>query len=313
MRRPSCALVPATGIRLAGAPAISPTPRRRRLWAALAASAALHGVAAFALGSGLLTGAEAAGQAGDAAQSLPESPALMVQLLTPADLVSAAQPQLEISAPDLAPQMPQGDLAMAPAATEDTAVARPALSTLAPPVQEVGPVVSQTTPPPPDLPVAETVVPKKPKAQPAKPKPADKPVKKAKAAPKAANADAGGKPAKGSGGGVAAGTDGTAKAGLTKGRIKDLRAEWGGAVRSKVERKRSYPAAAKGAAGTVKVRLTLAPAGQLLGVSVVASSGNAALDAAALKAVKTVGRFPKAPKGLTDASYSFTLPMRFEP
>lgn len=63
----------------------------------------------------------------------------------------------------------------------------------------------------------------------------------------------------------------------------------------------------------MKVRITLAASGKLVGVSVAASSGNAALDAAAVKAVQAAGKFPAAPKGLADATYSFTLPMTFKP
>ena len=70
--------------------------------------------------------------------------------------------------------------------------------------------------------------------------------------------------------------------------------------------------AAEGASGTVTVRLTVTRAGALASLSIAASSGNAVLDEAAIKAVRNAGRFPAAPKGLPQDSYSFTLPMRFE-
>jgi protein TonB len=57
--------------------------------------------------------------------------------------------------------------------------------------------------------------------------------------------------------------------------------------------------AADGASGTVTVRLTVTRSGALADLSIAASSGNAALDEAALKAVRAAGRFPAAPEGLS--------------
>jgi protein TonB len=83
--------------------------------------------------------------------------------------------------------------------------------------------------------------------------------------------------------------------------------QWGGAILSRIERSRPR---ARGT-GQVVVQLRLTPGGQLTGVSVAQSSGDAALDQAAVAAVQSVGRFPAAPNGLTDASYGFSLPIRF--
>ena len=80
----------------------------------------------------------------------------------------------------------------------------------------------------------------------------------------------------------------------------------GSKVRARINRK----AAQTNGAGTVKLRLTLSPTGALLSVAVVGSAGPA-LDAAALKAVKSAAPFPRAPKGLNEASYSFSLPITF--
>ncbi|MBN2631673.1 MAG: energy transducer TonB [Rhodobacteraceae bacterium] len=108
------------------------------------------------------------------------------------------------------------------------------------------------------------------------------------------------------------GPAGSAKAsGPTAASLRRMKADWGAAIRARIERRKSYPAAAKGASGKVSLRLSISRAGQLTGASVAASSGNAALDQAALRAVRSAGRFPAAPKGLTDASYSFTLPITF--
>ncbi len=119
--------------------------------------------------------------------------------------------------------------------------------------------------------------------------------------------------ASGSGGGAVAGQGGQAEApALSPGRAANLTAEWGGAIRSRIERRKRYPAAADGVSGTVTVRLTVTRGGVLTSVAVTASSGHPALDEAAIKAVRSAGRFPAAPRGLPEESYGFTLPMRFE-
>lgn len=118
--------------------------------------------------------------------------------------------------------------------------------------------------------------------------------------------------ATGTGAGAIAGVDGQAQAPtLSQGKIDDLTATWGASIRARIERRKRYPLAAEGASGTVTVRLVIARSGALASLSVVGSSGNTALDDAAIKAVRNAGRFPAAPKGLSQDSYSFTLPMRF--
>jgi protein TonB len=81
-------------------------------------------------------------------------------------------------------------------------------------------------------------------------------------------------------------------------------------VRARINRKVALPA--DSAPGTVKVRLEIAPTGALLALGIAQSSGQPALDAAALKAVKSAAPFARAPKGLTEASYSFSLPITFK-
>jgi protein TonB len=63
--------------------------------------------------------------------------------------------------------------------------------------------------------------------------------------------------------------------------------------------------------GQVTLTLQIAQSGQLTALSVSRSSGDPDLDNAALSAVQRAGRFPAAPEGLTDASYGFSLPIRF--
>jgi protein TonB len=94
------------------------------------------------------------------------------------------------------------------------------------------------------------------------------------------------------------------------GEAKALKADWGSKVRARINRKVALPA--DSAPGTVKVRLDIAASGALLSVGIAQSSGQAALDAAALKAVKSAAPFARAPRGLSEPSYSFSLPITFK-
>ena len=117
--------------------------------------------------------------------------------------------------------------------------------------------------------------------------------------------------AAGTGGGAQAGASGGAAAkALGKAQQAKLVSVWGGQIRARVERMKSYPAGARGK-GQVVLRITVARDGRITAARVGKSSGNAAFDRAALAAVKRAGRFPAAPKGLAEPSYSFNLPIRF--
>lgn len=83
--------------------------------------------------------------------------------------------------------------------------------------------------------------------------------------------------------------------------------KWASKIRSRIERRKKYPAAAKGAAGSVTVLIQIAASGALSGVALAGSSGNAALDAAALKAVQNAAPFPPAPAGEGGAEFSLTM------
>lgn len=96
----------------------------------------------------------------------------------------------------------------------------------------------------------------------------------------------------------------------SSGEAKALKADWGSKVRARINRKVALPA--DSAPGTVKVRLEIAASGALLAVGIAQSSGQAALDAAALEAVKSAAPFARAPKGLSEPSYSFSLPITFK-
>jgi protein TonB len=147
-------------------------------------------------------------------------------------------------------------------------------------------------------PVAEAPPETKPKTKTAKAEVPAQPVQKA-AEPAAAPAP---QPAAQS----AAKSDPAASAG----EAKALKADWGSKVRARINRKVALPT--DSAPGTVKVRLEIAASGALLAVGIAQSSGQAALDAAALKAVKSAAPFARAPKGLSEPSYSFSLPITFK-
>ena len=85
---------------------------------------------------------------------------------------------------------------------------------------------------------------------------------------------------------------------------------WGAKIRARIERRQRYPNGASGN-GHVVVRLTVARSGQLLSHRIAKSSGNAAFDQAALRAVVRAGRFPSAPKTLDLQQLTFNLPMTF--
>ena len=84
-------------------------------------------------------------------------------------------------------------------------------------------------------------------------------------------------------------------------------ATWGGQIIARIERARPRV----NGAGQVTLTLRIGRDGTLNGLGVARSSGNQALDEAALTAVRRAGRFPAAPEGLRDASYAFNLPIRF--
>lgn len=146
----------------------------------------------------------------------------------------------------------------------------------------------------PNQPVADS--PTKPKPKPKPPAPPSQPARKA--------AGTGNAPVAG------AAQPKPQAATLSAGQRNALLADWGGRIKRKVLRRKRYPPGTT-ATGTASLRVTVARDGRLAGLSLRKSTGNAALDKAALQAVQRAGRFPKAPKGLDKASYSFTLALTF--
>lgn len=89
-----------------------------------------------------------------------------------------------------------------------------------------------------------------------------------------------------------------------------LRARWGAKIQRRVHRRLIYPRGATGT-GVAQVALTISKSGKLTRLRLTRSSGVAAFDQAALRAVRRARQFPKAPGELLDQSYSFILSLSF--
>ena len=251
--------------------------------------------------------------AGLPAPALP-APALPAPALSSPALPAPALPAPALPAPALSAETPPFANAAPRMPSVLAATDAPAVADAPPPAQTIP--VPQTArkaePRPITGPLSPAETPAAPQAAPPAnppqtadaPKPAPRTKSKAEPAPDAVAASTagdGGKTAK------ATRTDGV-RGGTAEAKAAEKR--WGSAIRKRIEAKKAYPAAAMGAVGTVTVRLTVSRTGQLLGVAVTASSGVAALDRAAIKAVQSA-RFPKAPDAIAGDSASFTLPMKF--
>ncbi len=262
---------------------------------------ALH-LAAFAAVAPHLQGAQAAGDGGGATLTLAAADPALADLVAewdrPPDLMPQAAAQSALPPP---PQTTPPDAPALLALPAQTAVAT--VAPLPSPPPDFAPTADLAIPDPPSLtpeaPAKSAPEPRPaPKPERAKPRPAPQP-----AAPAQQAAGAGGQGAAGQSGQAAAAQSGAGSAAA--------KAEWGASIRARIERRKSYPADAGGATGKVTLRLVVGADGRLASVAVTKSSGVAALDRAALGAVRAAGRFPKAPRGLAESSFS--LPISFAP
>ncbi len=244
------------------------------------------------------------------APSTPERPdALQSPAPDSAPIRSAPAPALSrpttASAPD-APALPQFAAPDVVPSTPDTPPRRAAPQLAAPAAQADAPPDIATPPPPGSTTLATATSPRPPQRpiEPEPPRAAEVPRPSAPSTPQAARA------ATGEGGGV---TQGAAPAqaqtppALSPAHRQSLMSQWGAQILARIERARPRVSGS----GQVALSLQVARNGQLAGVSVAQSSGNPALDQAALSAVRGAGRFPAAPDGLNEASYGFSLPVRF--
>lgn len=84
-----------------------------------------------------------------------------------------------------------------------------------------------------------------------------------------------------------------------------------GQVQVRVSRASRYPANAKGSSGEAEVAFTVAANGGVSGIRLSRSSGNAALDDAALAAVERAAPFPPIPEDAGRSSWTFSIPVAF--
>ena len=286
--------------------------------------------AALAVTDGSDGGATAAGQGGTSQISLEAANAQVAEMVerweTPPEMVEA--PQVAAMTPPEAPEAPEPPATPRPRANsaEVAPPMPPAPQGLALPDIENAPEIDRETdaaPPPrepepnedPDSAAPlrsgerpqvrpDTLRPPEPEPQPqrrAEPEPQDSPSQTSTQRQSAS----------GAGGGTDAGEARQRQAtGLSPGQRQNLARQYGARIRATLERRKRYPSAARGASGTVTLRIVVSRTGQLLGASIVSSSGNPALDQAAVRAVRGAS-FPAAPGQLRDSQYSYTLPMNF--
>ncbi|OUD08727.1 hypothetical protein BVC71_12420 [Marivivens niveibacter] len=117
--------------------------------------------------------------------------------------------------------------------------------------------------------------------------------------------------ASGSGGGANAGATANDAPAVSNAERASAMANWGARIRNAVERRKRVPSNARGVTGRVVLTLSVSRTGTLQSVSIKESSGNAALDQAAVSAAQSA-RYRAAPDALTDPVYSFNLPIAFE-
>lgn len=90
-------------------------------------------------------------------------------------------------------------------------------------------------------------------------------------------------------------------------------AGWARQLITRIERFKRYPVAAGNARGVVALQIAVDAGGRLLSVQVAQGSGSAALDLAAVQAVRAAAPFSHAPQGLSANRYDFRLQVRYAP
>lgn len=273
---------------------------------------ALWGVIAVGLHAGAVTlflndegAAESAGAGGEAQLSLVAANASVAAMVAEWERPPEVQSAPAMTAP-IAPAMPQMPAMSSPVTDAPMPPAMPSapafpMAAPQPPQIDTTPAERQPDPMPEIAEGASTPPPVRP-ADLSPPAPAPSP----KQEPVQAQT------ASGSGGSTNAGqSQARAEAQAAEARRQSLVMQWGAQVAAAVERRKRYPSAARGAAGRVTLRITVATNGGLQSIAVVSSSGNEALNQAAIRAAQTA-RYPAAPSGLPDPSYSFNLPISFQ-
>jgi periplasmic protein TonB len=279
-----------------------------RLWAEIPFFGAIALGAHLALFTGWPGGArEGAGDGGAASLTLAGGVADIEAAVAGWDAAPVAV--ADIAAPDapqaiIAPSPPGPDARPSPILPPETA---------SPPVRESAARLDPEPPLPlPDAPVEPEppVPPAVASAVPPKPRP-ERPEPLPEAAEAQAQARSQRTAAAGAGDAGTRGERGRApESGLSDTARRSLVASWGAEIRARVEARKMPPEGIR-AAGRPVVRITVARNGTLEDVRIVQSSRVAALDEAALRAVRGAGRLPAAPGQLDLARASFDLPIVF--
>ncbi|MDK3018303.1 TonB family protein [Pseudodonghicola flavimaris] len=252
-------------------------------------------------------------QTSDTPTPLPVQPAPALPLPQPDSLpdpvaLPLAAPQLASALTEL-PALPRASETAPETPTSAPAPARPTSpeppKALARPAAEPAPTAM--TAPPPLPPLAKPAPRPAPKPAGSQPAP-DRPVAQ-RAQPASEGAVA--QRAAGTGATPMAGTGAqTGGATLNPGARKSLMTDWGSQIRARIERRKRFPPTLR-RGGRVVVNVRVSRDGELLGVALRQSSGQAALDEAALAAVTRIRRFPPAPEALTGKSFLFSIPIAF--
>jgi len=151
-------------------------------------------------------------------------------------------------------------------------------------------------------PIKERPKAEQPKKQPEKQQPERKPPSKQANLGNGGAADADTAASKKSGGGQGKKDDGGSAAA----------SKYPGLVEAKVVRAAKYPKKAKGDGGEALVSFVVGASGKVVQVALARSSGNAALDDAAIAAVNRAAPFPPIPEAAGRSSWSFTVPLYFK-
>lgn len=252
-------------------------------------------------------GAASAGDGGEAVMSVEASSAAIAAMVADWDRPPEVATDLALAAPE-PPQITAPEPPVLADLPRPELPARPEL-TPAMPVAPTPPDQAIKAPQPPEPPAPQQEPESEPKPEVAKVEPKPQPKPKAPTAPQN-SVSARAERAAGTGGGANAGdAQSSAPSTLSKSRAQSLKTQWGASIRARIERRKRAPRG--GGDGTVILAVSVAPSGELLAVSIRKSSGRSELDQAALAAVQAAGRFATAPKGLNDALYTFSLPIRF--
>ncbi|MBU2360236.1 MAG: energy transducer TonB [Alphaproteobacteria bacterium] len=272
----------------------------------------LHVAALAAFQSDPQAGAVASGDGGTEMVSLEAADGTVTDMVAdwdrPPEVTAVAPPQMPEVTPPVQVPVPMAEESL-------PQVRLPAL-TAPSPVSPSLPMVPEAPEPEPEVvaavPTYAPQITSRPVERPARRSPPPEPKPPRETAPEAVRQAAPAQRAVGQGGGANGGASGSSRAATASAaQPQSLMADWGGLIRSRIERRKAYPRAAGGAVGTVQVAIRVGSDGRLQALGVAASSGNAALDRAALTAVQRAGRFPAAPATLGAGPHSFTLPMAF--